>query len=397
MTEKRPTRVLMVSKACLVGAYQRKLEEIARCPDVALMVVVPPVWRDGSRITHLERAHTEGYDLVVEPLLFNGSFHFHVYPQLGRRLRSFEPDIVHIDEEPYNLSTAHALWLAKRAGAQALWFSWQNLNRQYPFPFGLIEQYTLRNTDYAIAGSEGAAEVWRDKGYEGPLAVIPQFGVDPEIFSPSPTGILAGIRRDPARGFAIGYVGRLVHEKGVDVLLNAAADLPGVWRLHLLGDGSEKEALQAQSRRLGLAANVSFQSWIPSIRMPTFYRQLDVLVLPSRSRPNWTEQFGRVLIEAMACGVPVVGSDSGEIPHVIGDAGLVFPEDDADALRAHLIQLMREPETASALAQRGRERVLAAFTQERVAAHTLDVYREMLMSERAVEQNNHKPKHRSAD
>jgi len=391
MNERKPTRVLMVSKACLVGAYQRKLEEIARYPDVDLMVVVPPSWRDGSRVTHLERSHTEGYDLVVEPILFNGSFHFHVYPQLGRRLRDFAPDIVHIDEEPYNLSTAHALWLAKRSGSKALWFSWQNLNRDYPFPFALVEQYALRNTDHAVAGSEGAAEVWREKGYDGPLAIIPQFGVDPEIFSPSPTGLLAGIRRDPSRGFAMGYVGRLVPEKGVDLLLDAVADLPGVWRLHLLGDGSEKEALGAQSRRLGLATNVSFQGWIPSVRMPSFYRQLDVLVLPSRSRPNWTEQFGRVLIEAMACGVPVVGSDSGEIPHVVGDAGLIFPEDDAEALRACLIQLMREPATAMALAQRGRERVLARFTQESVAARTVDVYREIIRSGHVREPNRREP------
>ena len=371
-------RVLMVSKACLVGAYQRKLEEMARFQDVDLTVVVPPSWHDGSRTTHLERAHTEGYELVVEPIAFNGNFHFHFYPKLGQRIESLMPDLVHIDEEPYNLATAHALWLARRAGARALWFSWQNLSRKYPLPFQLIERYTLGRTDYAIAGSDGAAEVWREKGYEGPLAVIPQFGVDPEIFSPANAGLLRGIRRDPARGFNIGFVGRLVPEKGVDVLLNAVLDLPGMWRLHVLGEGSEEEALKAQSRSLGVSANVSFQGWVPSIRMPSFYRQLDVLVLPSRSHPNWVEQFGRVLIEAMACGVPVIGSDSGEIPHVIGDAGMVFPEDDVQALRACLIKLMQNPDTAASLAQGGRKRVLNQFTQESIAARTVDVYREII-------------------
>jgi glycosyltransferase involved in cell wall biosynthesis len=90
------------------------------------------------------------------------------------------------------------------------------------------------------------------------------------------------------------------------------------------------------------------------------------------------EQFGRVLIEAMACGVPVVGSDCGEIPHVIGDAGLVFPENDAAALRSCLVQLMREPETASRLVRQGRERVLQQFTQESIAARTVAVYREIM-------------------
>jgi len=380
--QETPMRVLMVSKACLVGAYQRKLEEIARFPDVDLMVAVPSSWRDGSRVIHLERAHTEGYELVVEPLMFNGNFHLHLYPQLGRRLRSFAPDVVHIDEEPYNLGTAHALWLAKRADARALWFSWQNLNRTYPLPFRLIESYNLQHADYAIAGSEGATKVWRDKGYEGPMAIIPQFGVDPEIFALArPASRLRQRRgRDPARGFVIGYVGRLVPEKGVDLLLDAVAGLSGMWRLHILGDGSEKETLKAQTRLLGLTPNVVFEGWLPSLRMPAFYRQLDVLVLPSRSRPNWVEQFGRVLIEAMACGVPIVGSDCGEIPHVIGDAGLVFPEDDAEALRACLTQLMHESDTASTLARRGRERVLQRFTQEHVATRTVDVYRQIIGS-----------------
>ena len=372
-------RVLMVSKACLVGAYQRKLEEIARFPDVDLMVAVPPSWRDGTRVLHVERVHTDGYELVVEPIQFNGSFHFHFYPRLERRLRSFGPDVVHIDEEPYNLGTAHAMWLAKRAGARALWFSWQNLNRDYPLPFDLIESYNLQNADYAIAGSEGAAEVWREKGYQGPLVVIPQFGVDPRIFTPDSSSTRDGRRRrhDRAQGFEIGYVGRLVPEKGIDLLLDAVADLEGLWRLHILGDGSEKSALKAQTRRLGLTTQVTFRGWLPSMRMPAFYRQLDALVLPSRSQPNWVEQFGRVLIEAMACEVPVVGSDCGEIPHVIDDAGLVFPENDAAALRASLARLMEDPETASSLATRGRERVQRYFTQESIAARTVAVYRKI--------------------
>jgi glycosyltransferase involved in cell wall biosynthesis len=395
-------RVLMVSKACLVGAYQRKLEEIARFPDIDLMVAVPPSWRGESRVLYLERAHTEGYELVVEPIRFSGSFHLHVYPHLGHRMRSFAPDVVHMDEEPYNLGTAHALWLARRAGARALWFSWQNLNRSYPLPFRLIERYNFQNADYAIAGSEGAAHVWRAKGYRGPITVIPQFGVDPDIFKPSSSSPVSSRRRrrDSASAFVIGYVGRLVPEKGVDLLLDAAAGLKGStreaepernqlsaeaepprpWRLHILGDGSAKEALKAQARRLGLTPYVTFEEWLPSLRMPTFYRQLDALVLPSRSRPNWAEQFGRVLIEAMACGVPVIGSDCGEIPNVIGDAGLVFPEDDATALRGHLARLMHDPEKADRLARRGRERVLQQFTQESVAARTVAVYRKMVES-----------------
>jgi glycosyltransferase involved in cell wall biosynthesis len=365
-------RVLMISKACVIGIYQRKLEEIATFPDVELMVAVPPSWRDGSRLIRLERAHTNGYELVVEPVVFNGNFHLHFYPHLGRRLQAFAPDIVHIDEEPYNLATYHAMRLARRFGARALWFTWQNLNRRYPPPFRQIERYNLRHTDYAIAGSTGAAAVWREKGYTGPLAVIPQFGVDPSFFTPCPD------RPDSSRGFIVGYAGRLVFEKGVDLLLEAVAGLESEWRLAILGAGPERDRLEVLARRLALTDRVSFEGQMPSLRIPAFYHALDVLVLPSRSRPNWIEQFGRVLIEAMACGVPVIGSDCGEIPNVVGDAGLIFPEGDAEALRECLTRLMHAPDLRTDLARRGRERVLAHFTQVQIAAQTVAVYRDLV-------------------
>ena len=365
-------RVLMISKACLVGAYQTKLEEIARWPGVELTVVVPPSWKEPAHTTVLERVHITGYELVVEPVLLNGNFHMHVYPRLESRIRRLRPDVVHMDEEPYNLATLHALRLARRHGARALWFSWQNLNRRYPLPFRLIERFNLSRADHAIVGSQGAAEVWRGKGYTGPMSIIPQFGVSVGPYSPrSP-------HRDPARGFLIGYVGRLVPEKGVDLLVNAVAGLEGQWRLAIVGAGPERESLEETARRLDLDGRVTLEGHLSSTRMPAFYRTLDALVVPSRSLPNWVEQFGRVIIEAMACGVPVVGSDCGEIPRVVGDAGLIFPEGEADGLQRCLARLMRDPNLWSDLARKGRERVMANFTQAEIARKTVEVYRTMV-------------------
>jgi glycosyltransferase involved in cell wall biosynthesis len=366
-------RISIVSKACLVGIYQRKLEEIARQDDVELMAIVPPHWREGGLVTPLERVHTLGYELVVEPMVFNGQFHLHFYPRLGQRIRAFRPDIVHLDEEPYNLATFHGMLLARRAGCRTLWFTWQNLLRRYPFPFSFFESYCLRRADGAIAGSRTAAQVWQAKGYAGPLAIIPQFGVDPQTFAPSK-------QREERQGFVVGFAGRLVEEKGVDLLLRAAAGMAGV-QVEILGSGPLQPHLERLAKRLRLAGRVAFRGTLPSTRMPEFYARLDVLVLPSRSRPNWVEQFGRVLIEAMACGVPVVGSDCGEIPHVIGDAGIIFPEGDVDALRAHLARLMAAPGLRLELARRGRERVLANYTQARVAAQTVGFYRRIIGGE----------------
>jgi glycosyltransferase involved in cell wall biosynthesis len=270
--------------------------------------------------------------------------------------------------------------LAKIHGAKAVFFTWQNIHRRYPPPFSLIQSYNLRNADYAIAGNSEAVRVLRAKGYRGPITVIPQFGVDPDEFKAQSSKLKVPNSQFAIRNlqFTIGYVGRLVEEKGVHILLRAVASLSGPWRLHILGSGPQRAHLERLVAELGIAQRVSFEDPIPSIQMPGYYNQLDTLVLPSLTRPNWKEQFGRVLIEAMACGVPVVGSDSGEIPNVIGEAGLVFAEGDERALRAKLSQLMTDPALRDDLAQRGREWVLAHYTQAQIAAKTYQVYQELV-------------------
>ncbi len=363
-------RVLIISKACIVGQYQSKLEALAHCSEVELTVVVPPRWSDERGTLYFERAYTRGYNLRIEPISLDGHFHLHFYPTVPGIIRRLQPDIVHIDEEPYNLATFHALWTARQAGAKTLFFTWQNLRRSYPPPFAWIESFVLRNTDYAIAGNRQAADVLRAKNYRGPIRVIPQFGIDPKQYSAE-----ANALRPPLR---IGYVGRLVEEKGVQVLMDAAAQLTGDWELEIRGSGPFRGQLEQRARDLSIAPRVRFEPWVQSREMPACYRQLDVLVLPSLTRPNWKEQFGRVLIEAMASRVPVIGSTCGELPNVIGDAGLVFAEGDALALHAHLDALMRDPSQRIDLGRRGRARVLARFTQERVAEETHAVYREMM-------------------
>jgi glycosyltransferase involved in cell wall biosynthesis len=365
-------RILMVSKACLVGAYQTKLETIAQYDDIDLTVIVPPSWQDPAGTIYLERSHTNGYTMLVDPIRFNGQFHLHYYPKLKQRLKEIKPHILHMDEEPYNLATWLAVRQARAVETKSLFFSWQNIFHRYPFPFNIMEKRVLESVDYAIVGNEASVKVWRNKGYQGPMTIIPQFGVQPEKFCPRGD-------QDRGRGFVIGSAGRrLVPEKGVDVLLRAAARLPGIWRLHIAGGGPERPGLEQLAHELGIADRVHFDGIIPSDQMPAYLGQLDVLVLASRTLANWKEQFGRVLVEAMACGVPVVGSDSGEIPNVIGEAGLIFPEDNIDALYECLLKLYKDDDLRSKLKKMGRQRVLDNYTQQSVAQKTVSVYRQMM-------------------
>lgn len=358
----------MISKACIVGIYQRKLEAIA-AHGVDLLTLVPPSWRDERGETRLERLYTQGYQLETVPIVRNGDFHLHVYRNIGMWMRRFRPQIVHIDEEPYNASAWQAYFHARRAGAKTLFFSWQNLERRYPPPFSWGERWLLDHVDYAIAGTESAAAVWRAKGYRGRLAVIPQFGTDSALFHP--------VERSP-RPFTVGYIGRLVEEKGIHLLIEAFARLDQSPRLIILGGGPEQERLTALANQLGVAERVAFLPQVPSAEIAACYHALDVLALPSLTRAHWKEQFGRVLVEAMASGVPVVGSDSGAIPGVISDAGLIVPEGDSSALAEALRRLRDQPDLYEELRQRGRQRAVEHFSHEHVATATVSVYREML-------------------
>jgi glycosyltransferase involved in cell wall biosynthesis len=364
-------RILMLSKALLVGAYQSKLAAIAAHPEVELLAIVPPSWDDPAGRILLERVPAEGYRLLVEPIRWNGRFHLHYYPSLPQRLAEFRPDIVHIDEEPYNLATWLAMRQARAAGAKTLFFSWQNLNRRYPPPFSWLERQVLAGVDYALMGNAAAVGVWQAKGYRGPYRVIPQFGVDPELFTPA--------AREAERPFTFGSANRrLVAEKGDDLLLRAAAELPGEWRLRIAGEGPFRATLEALAASLGIAGRVEFTGPIPSGGMAGYLQSLDALVLASRSRPNWQEQFGRVLVEAMGCETAVVGARSGEIPQVIGQAGLLFDEEDVDGLRGHLLRLLGDEGLRRELGQNGRWRVLQQYTQAQIAGQTVAAYRDMV-------------------
>lgn len=362
----------MVSKAPLNGLYQKTLEALARLPEVDLLAVVPPYWNEERvGVVRLERRYTEGYQLVAEPMFLNGHHHLHFYPGLWAQARRFRPDILHIEEEPYNVVTLHTSLIGRMVGAKVVFVSWQNLFRRYPPPFSLFERLNYQIAAAGIAGSQDAADILRRKGYPRHLEVIPQLGVDPDVFRPRET---ESSRELPI----IGYAGRLVPEKGTDLVIDALAHLTHRAQLHIIGDGTERLALEQRAASLGIRDRVRFRGTVSPGEMPKALSELDILVVPSRTRRNWKEQFGRVIIEAMSCQVPIVGSDSGEIPHVIGEGGLIFPEGNVLLLARRLDELLASGEKRLEIGRLARERVLDHFTPDRIAERNYSLYQMLL-------------------
>ena len=307
-------------------------------------------------------------------MAFNGHFHYHFYPTLHRIIASEKPDILHMDEEAYNLATWQGFALAKVNRARPIFFTWQNLTRRYPPPISWLEDLVHRAARGAIAGNAEAVDVLRAKGYRGPTWVIPQFGVDPELFTPD---LAVQSRPHP---FTVGFAGRLRERKGAHLLVEAVAALGGDARLEMLAWGEEEARIRALGDSLGLGERLRFHPAVSSSEVPVFLNQLDVAVMPSIEIESWKEQFGRVLIEGMACGVNVVGSDSGEIAHVIGDAGLVFKMGDGAALADCLRRLRDDVALRDDLREKGLARARALYTQQSVADQTVAAYREVMQA-----------------
>ncbi|MEO7003778.1 MAG: glycosyltransferase, partial [Ktedonobacterales bacterium] len=258
-------RVVMISKTFVADTAQRQLEWLARQPGVDLTLITPPAWRsDDGRTLHFTSRYTQGYRVRTLPVLFNGHYHFYVYRGLRGTLRDLKPDLVHIDEEPYNPAGAQAQQLASHLHAPTVFIAWQNLYHDYPLPFARLEQYDYKRAAHIIAGNAAAGGVLRRKGYTGPISVFSVHGVDPDIYHPLPRQ-----ERATADGqFVIGYLGRLVLYKGTGLLIEALAGLPSACRVRFVGSGPDEAALRQLAVERGVADRVEFRPAVSTSGVP---------------------------------------------------------------------------------------------------------------------------------
>jgi glycosyltransferase involved in cell wall biosynthesis len=354
-------------------------------PDLEITLLVPSNWRNEytRRPWRVETHPGFTGSLVTLPVILAWHISLHAYRYgLGRLLRRVDPDYIYLDEEPWAAVTQQVARLRHRA-RPFLFHTNQNLQKRYPPPFGAFERWIYRQASHALPVGEEAAQVLRAKGYRGPLTVFP-YGID-EAFhrrQPEAARIVRQRAGAEAERFVFGYLGRFVEEKGLRGLVQAFARVARAHpraTLWLVGSGAETEALRALAASLGLGPpHFCILNSVPHEDAPTVLSAMDALVLPSLTRPFWKEQFGRVLIEALACDTPVIGSDSGEIPHLLRKlgGGLVVPEGDEAAWAAAMESLVSDPARARALAATGRARVLAEYTNR----HLADVFAKILES-----------------
>lgn len=209
------------------------------------------------------------------------------------------------------------------------------------------------------------------------IHVIP-IGIDTDLYKPAAKNrpLMAELRLTES-DFVVLFAARMVWEKGVVDLLNAAAALKArvpELRLVLVGDGPESEALGRRMTERGIAEIIRTAGRVPSTRMRDIYSIADVVAVPSITTPRWQEQFGAVLIEAMACGRALVASDCGAIPEVVGDAGLIVPQGNYLALAEAIARLHCDRPLLRSLGEAGRRRAAEKFSNRVVADQVDSVY-----------------------
>lgn len=358
LDEGRRGRLLVVSHPAVVDVNQEVYRELAaRGWDVK--IVVPASWRHSYSPDPVRPQALDGLQDSLLPLavVLRGRPQRHLYlARVGALVRALAPDVAFLEEEPFALAATQWGRALRRARVPFGVQSYENIDRALPRPVLALRARVLRDAAFVAARSQTAATLVREWGARGEIGLAP-----PAVPSWSE------IPPAPARStFTIGFAGRLVESKGLLDLVAAVRELDAPVALVMIGDGELRGALEGAEIP---GSRVRVLTGLTHERMPEGYVQCDVIALPSRTTPTWKEQFGRVIVEALWCGVPVVGSDSGEIPWLIGltEGGLTFPEGDVAALAAALARLRADPALRERLGRRGRERVREQFT---VAAAT---------------------------
>ena len=372
-TREGQMRVLRIAHASLTPRLRERERALARTyPDVDLEVVTTTKWREAE--VEVQAAQDDLFPVTAARALLSQHVQLFAYDPwpLIRALRRHKPHLIDLNAEPYSVACTEVLllrnWFAPQA--QVVLQTCQNIFHRYPPPFNWMERRALKKVAAAYACSETARELLEAKGFEKAAPVVP-FGVDTESF----------IRRTPTNGetLIIGFVGRMLPGKGLNILAGALAQIAQQeWKILLVGDGPERTAFELALVRAGLIDRAEFVGAVSYDDVPGFYQRMDVLVVPTQTTKRIREQFGRVIIEAMASGVPVIGSTCGAIPEVVDQAGIVVPEGDPQALADALQRVLTNIKLREDLAQAGRLRVEQHYSWERVADQTYELYRQVM-------------------
>jgi glycosyltransferase involved in cell wall biosynthesis len=381
-------KLLIVYHAGAGAAARTIYRALTKAGSLDLTVVVPrrvqldPVYDRSGWLAVDREEHRDGYRVVPIPLV-NPSYYSQgfVSAELRRVIRATKPDVIHVLDEPWSGYLFQTL-CARAVGstrAKVLFYGFENVAVRLPLRSRVKWRLAWRLLSGGAAANMAALDNLRRAGFpeRRPLERI-FWGVPTDVFRP------LGDRKDLRAKLnidcehVVGFVGRLVPEKGLAVLLAALQRLPRNVHAVIIGSGPTKAELELWAALPSLEGRVHFHDVLDAERIVQYMNAMDVLTLPSLTTRHWKEQYGRVIPEAMACGVPVIGSDSGAIPEVIGAAGMVAPEGDPITLAAAIGDVLTDGTMTKRLVEEGWRRVQEEFSADAMARRLVDFYQRIV-------------------
>ncbi len=358
-------RAVIVSHLYVDPASRGKLRALVG-QGAAVAVAVPARWTPPGGGAPIETPFSEDNGVRIVPIptrgrQADGSPATWRTGALRRLLTDFRPDILQVEEEPPTPVANAAMRLARQLKIPAVAFTAMSLTEAYPFMARLRRRRTLNRATAVLGANSIATGLVRAEHPTLPGTSIPRLGL------PVPPALSV----EPHAPLAIGFVGRLVPEKGLDVLFRACIKLYGKWTLTVAGTGPDQERLEALAEQIGIASRVTWLGGIARSELVNVWPRIDCLVAPSRTSPGWVETYPSQVLEAMSHGVVVVVSDSGALPESVGKAGLIFPEGQPEGLTDALTRLLEDAALRGRLAAEGRRRVIAEYVDDAIARKTL--------------------------
>jgi glycosyltransferase involved in cell wall biosynthesis len=372
-------KILTVGHSYVVALNRALVRKVAQDAEFEITVAAPSYFRGDLRPIVLE-PEPPGSPLRVVPLDTKFSRFVHIFSYDGRALealiRDGHFDVVHAWEEPYVFAGYQIARALKNSSARFCFRTAQSYVKHYPPPFGHFERVVMGRAQGWIAGATLVYDAMLKRGFPQSKGRTLNLAVDLAEFQPVSPAARAGVLEELGlQPPVVGFVGRLTEAKGLDVLMEAMDKVGGArsWSLLLLGSGEYKKKVEAWAVRNGWKNRVKVLL-VKHGEMPRYLGSMDLLAAPSQTMKNWREQFGRMIIEAFACGVPVIGSDSGEIPFVIGDAGRVVAERDVAGWAQAIGELLDSPQKRDELRAAGLARA-PRYSTATIARQYGDFYR----------------------
>jgi glycosyltransferase involved in cell wall biosynthesis len=363
-------RAVIVSHLYADPANRDKLRCLAGL-GVSLAVAVPDRWAANDRQIH-GTVWGDDTGVRVVPVAVRGRMadpsrlHWNA-KTLRRLLTDFRPDVLHIEEEPWTQPASVALRLARRLGIKTVLSTAESLPQRHGLGLRFRRERSLRLAQGIMGANRLALGLATRRKPAIPSLALPQIGVTPPVTTP----------RISHQGLAIGFVGRLVPERGLDLLFRACVGMTGKWTLTVIGTGPSQEELEALAERLGISARVSWLGPLPRESVDQVWPHLDCVVFPARTTPRWVASAARGALYAMANGVAVVASDSGALPEIVGETGKIVPEENVPALTTALQELYADGAERERLGAAGRRRIMDEFSDSAIAAKTLAFWRRL--------------------